>query len=81
MINVTCDAPASCSGQLSCIDCFEQLKQQGSFDTTCTGCVYNYKSLVCDCLKKDKTTVRAEYYFDNGPCPSGLSNDDGRLTC
>ena len=79
-IPLTCSDPANCSGQLSCMDCYEQIKAQGSFDDSCT-CAYNYKSLVCTCKKSDGTEVPAEFWFDDGPCPAGLWNDNGTLRC
>jgi Putative metal-binding motif len=78
-IDLTCDSVLNCSGQLSCKDCFELLKDQGSFDDSCDPCSYNNKSLTCTCKKRDGTTV--ESTTRDLPCPAGIHNIDGMLVC
>jgi hypothetical protein len=68
-----------CSGQMACKDCLQQIYDQGSFDSSCTGCTYNFKSLTCQCKDRAGNTVTASTY--DLPCPSGFSNNDGKLVC
>ena len=80
-LKLTCsgDAITNCSGQLSCEDCFQQIVDQGTFNSSCKDCMYNYKSLTCSCLNKDKAYVSST--LTNLPCPAGIDNIDGVLTC
>ena len=80
-LKVTCsgDAITNCSGQLSCEDCFQQIVDQGTFNSSCKDCNYNYKSLTCSCLNKDKMYVTST--LTRLPCPAGIDNIDGVLTC
>jgi hypothetical protein len=68
-----------CSGQMACKDCLQQIYDQGSFDASCTGCTYNFKSLTCQCTDNAGSTVTASTY--DLPCPSGYSNNNGKLVC
>jgi hypothetical protein len=74
-----CSDIQNCFGQLNCVGCLEQLKQQGSFDDTCTNCVTTNKTLACDCKDTNDMLQHTETW--DLPCPGGLYNDNGALKC
>jgi hypothetical protein len=74
-----CSDVTNCAGQLSCVDCLDQIEAQGTYDDTCTNCVYNNKSLACDCPDGNNALQHTETW--DFPCPGGFWNDNGTLRC
>ncbi len=80
-IQLTCSEVLNCGGQLSCVDCLEQTRQQGSYDDTCDGCSFNGKTLRCaTCRNVEGMDVGPVESWDV-PCPQGFYNSDGMLLC
>lgn len=78
---VTCADVQNCAGQLSCVDCLEQLEQQGTFDDVCTSCTFQNGTLSCTCPNPRDEDSTVNVQTNELPCPQGIRYVNGSLRC